>query len=231
MTDRYIDFRSHQVRAALDGRLSQTRRVLKPRLVTMLKDEPEKWGKFLRHFSEAYQENLYVGEWLDGTKSIQSLPYAPGDRLWVRERWSGAWQWRDMKPSDRARTSCPSALQAWYWADGSPEYGDWEKPRPSIHMPRWASRLTLTVTDVRVQRVQEITGRDVVAEGIRCDGCLSCGTNACRDGGCFEAKALFRDLWNSLHGPDAWGANPWVVALTFDVHRCNIDQMEKGHDQ
>jgi len=97
------------------------------------------------------------------------------------------------------------------------------KWNPSIHMPRWASRLTLTVTDVRVQRLQDISAADSIAEGVECETCAAMAQSACHGKGCFSSLADFRALWNSLHGPDAWDANPWVVALTFTVEQRNID--------
>jgi hypothetical protein len=81
-------------------------------------------------------------------------------------------------------------------------------------MPRWASRLTLTVTNVRVQRLQDISVDDAIAEG-RPQG-----------GEFLSARRWFHQLWNSLHGPEAWDANPWVVCLSFQTHRKNIDEME-----
>jgi len=99
---------------------------------------------------------------------------------------------------------------------GAPE-GNLGSIVPSIHMPRWASRLTLTVTDVRVQRLQDISEEDAIAEG----------ANLARSDGRLDPtfRLTFSNLWNSLHGPDAWDANPWVSAITFTVHHCNIDQM------
>lgn len=82
-------------------------------------------------------------------------------------------------------------------------------------MPRWASRLTLIVTDVRVQRLHEISAWDALCEGVR---------KEVHGGACFIEG--FQNLWSSIYGPDAWDANPWVVALTFDVVRKNIDEME-----
>lgn len=205
MTDRPIIFSALMIQSLLDGRKTQTRRVLKP--------QPDYVFRSVVDGSVDSMQRI-IGETISGMESRVTVPlrFATGDRLWVRERWSGAWQWRDMKPSDRAGTSCPSALQAWYWADGSPECGDWEKPRPSIQMPRWASRLTLIVADVRVQRVQEISGEDARAEGALTGD---------------HSVYAFSQIWNSIHGPNAWDQNPWVVALTFDVHRCNIDHMER----
>jgi len=107
-------------------------------------------------------------------------------------------------------------------ADGEmpnhPEHGRalW---RPSIYMPRWASRLTLLVTDVRVQRLQDISEADAIAEGIiptANSQTIDCATERPSDG--------FRALWNSIHGPEAWDANPWVAAISFDVVRANIDE-------
>ena len=96
----------------------------------------------------------------------------------------------------------------------------WRYP---IHMPRWASRLTLTVTDVRVQRVQEISEDDARSEGF---GSLI--TTVDKLGPSITARDGFREIWNSIHGPGAWDANPWVAAISFTVHRCNIDTMEEG---
>ena len=93
--------------------------------------------------------------------------------------------------------------------------------RPSIHMPRWASRITLHITDVRVQRLQDISGYDAVAEGV-----CEFGVEPPLHEDLEEARGHFRDLWNSLYGRDAWDANPWVCALTFTVQRGNIDSSE-----
>ncbi len=116
----------------------------------------------------------------------------------------------------------------WFPADGPvPEKHAgqfWHRARPSIHMPRWASRMTLTVTDVRVQRLQDISEADAVAEGVIHD---SFGGWRGHEGTIGYPTAIwaYHHLWNSLHGPGAWDANPWVVALTFNVQRGNIDQM------
>jgi len=92
-------------------------------------------------------------------------------------------------------------------------------------MPRWASRLTLTVTDVRVQRLQDITEDDAQAEGL-VQAYEGWATDT--QGRCWgpTARDSFVQLFDSLHGTHAWGKNPWVVALTFDVHRGNIDEVQ-----
>lgn len=135
-----------------------------------------------------------------------------GDRLWVRENFSGDYYWNFTPPAQWG----PSKF--WYWADGSPEDGDWTKPRPSIHMPRWASRITLIITDTKRERLQDISDIDALAEGIQ-------ETTFWRDehppGICFSV------LWDALHGDaTAWSANPDVVALSFRVIQANIDAPE-----
>jgi hypothetical protein len=87
--------------------------------------------------------------------------------------------------------------------------------RPSLFMPRWASRLTLLVTDVRVERLQDISEADAIAEGWPNEPGA-----ALRDA---YPIGWYANLWNSLHGHDAWDANPWVVAVTFAAQRGNID--------
>ncbi len=213
MADRPIIFSAPMIRALLDGRKTQTRRVLK--------HQPEEHSKFAGFYSVplsgAFQCKLQ-GE----TKlHTQRMPYAPGDRLWVREAWISHEAYDDLKPSEMGgeepvRYLADGETQTWGW----PDIDIPGRYRHARYMPRWASRLTLTVTDVRVQRLQEISEADAWAEGL---GSLTVttpklgATVTCRDG--------FRDLWNILHGAEAWAANPWVVALTFSVHCNNIDQM------
>lgn len=116
----------------------------------------------------------------------------------------------------------PDLPQIIYAAD---YYGQ-ERPhirwRPSIHMPRWASRLTLRITDVRVQRLQEISEADARAEGapleLRLLDSVRLGATASHTGG-------FERLWESIHGPDSWASNPWVWCLSFRVIHKNIDEV------
>ena len=150
--------------------------------------------------------------WHQTTGTTILPPYDLGDRLWVREAFS----------YDRLDVDRDGILPPWYWADGNPDAGDWTRPKPSIHMPRWASRLTLIVTDVRVQRLQDISEDDARAEGIEHDQDRSRGNVIAwrdyldRGGKCGTAIASFRSLWDSLNAERApWAGNPWVVAVTF----------------
>ena len=212
MTDRPIIFSGPMVQALLAGRKSQTRRVLKP----------QPTGPVVYH--QTLTSGMCVG-------LEREPPYAPGDRLYVREAHAlvpatayrmsqGVVQAIDPEDMDRA------CVYREGWERSKPGTG-W---RPSIHMPRWASRLTLTVTEVRVQRLQEISEADAVAEGIEqarsgrfYDPTVSRGTAAHLGGMFYGPKPAYEVLWNSLHGPDAWDANPWVVAVGFTVEKRNID--------
>jgi hypothetical protein len=209
MTDRPIIFSGPMVRALIEGRKTQTRRLLPkahPRfpqknqirmdVLTYDPQRPEAW----------YWDGVH-----DRVGASYPIPYAPGDRLYVREAvcWVSAWGWRYRADNDDLTEKR--------------EAGEVSRWRPSIHMPRWASRITLTVTEVRVQRLQEISAGDTIAEGVECSTCVEMGESACHGRGCFASRAAYIDLWNSLHGPDAWGANPWVVAVTFTVAMRNID--------
>ena len=218
MSDRPILFSAPMVRALLDGRKTQTRRVLK---------RPT-WAQ-----TEGWPERIMDEQELDGllwwfareTGCLSLLPIPqPGDRLWVRESWqSNGLNW-GKQIKDMRLGAGPIHYMATDKGEWQSYWGGW---KPSIHMPRWASRLTLTVTDVRVQRVQDISGTDSMAEGVECHTCAAMKQSACNGKGCFASVCDFRNLWDSINAKRGygWDVNPWVCAITFDVHKCNIDQM------
>ncbi|WP_245930844.1 hypothetical protein [Methylobacterium radiodurans] len=155
--------------------------------------------------------------------------WAAGDRLWVKETWRATEEW-DARP--------PRAIQPGYTRyEADPctahSYG---KLRPSIFMPRWASRLTLVVSEVRAQRLLDINEEDAEAEGI-CNFAEQHDRPGSWNGlSMVERLALvrtiygsprqaFRHLWEMLHGVDAWNANPWVAAISFTVLQANIDAL------
>lgn len=193
MKERPILMSAPMVRAILAGTKTQTRRVVKP------------------------QPRILAGEllcWKDDALTDDQMaacsPYGqPGDRLWVRETFSGPWC---MEAQDGIAAAPPSkwgeSSEIWYWADGEPTYGDWTRPRPSIHMPRWASRITLEVTGVRVERLQDISTSDAEAEGWP-------GPDAENSISSTYPIAWYSKLWEEINGPGSWTANPWVWVVEF----------------
>lgn len=131
-----------------------------------------------------------------------------GDRIYVREAFSYT---RGEGIADRGGV--------WYWADGNPQHGDWARPKPSIHMPRWASRITLEVTAVRVELLQDISAIDIVSEGaVERAHNDQFGHNPVSrfDGKVYlDLRSLWRAGWESINGPDSWAANPWVWVVEF----------------
>lgn len=202
MKERPILFSGPMVRALLDGSKKQTRRVVKPQPDTAHDGEPywfiggyRVWG-----YRPAPAVPLRAGG------NPLPCPYGQrGDRLWVRE--SFAHMYRDnAQPEKRA----PEDVA--YMADNlTPDpyvYGSW---KPSIHMPRWASRITLEITSVRVERLQDISADDARAEGCP-DRHIPGAEQASVD---LLAKLWYHDLWEQINGPDSWAANPWVWAIEF----------------
>lgn len=193
MTDRPILFSAPMVRALLDGRKTQTRRVLR---------NPEYYGCPTGDCPHQTQAECNAAM---ASLDAEATRFAVGDRLWVREAFAA-----DGKPDDAV---------VWYRAHHEEAQARGPRVdvpwRPSIHMPRWASRLTLTVTDVRVERLQDISEADAIAEGM--------DETAVQHFGC-PIKA-YAALWNSLARTEeaAWSANPWVVAVPFSVAKHNID--------
>lgn len=211
MADRPILFSAPMVRALLAGTKTQTRRLLKPQ------PGPD-------------------GVYSDIRSAKRALRIVKGDWLWVREAW---------RTSIAADTKKPSALEVpgggfgwpvWYGADGgavtwrgSNDGGEGfvtpGKIRPSMFMPRWASRLTLTVTEVRGQRLRVISEEDAIAEGVTLlpSGRYHCGFDEDGEITCKSPVTAYANLWNSIKGDGAWMSNPWVVAYSFTVERRNID--------
>ena len=186
MSEKPILFSGPMVKAILDGRKTMTRRVLKPKKYACLISDG---------WADEYVLDPGNAEWL-----VQYLKFMIGDLLWVREEFSGPWAVTGRPPSQWSTID-----PIWYWADGNPEDGDWTKPKPSIHMPRWASRISLRVTAVKVERLQDISEDDAEAEG-----CDFFGDQT------LAYKGKFAALWAEIHGPGAWDANPWVAAYSFE---------------
>ena len=254
MGDKPIRFSAPMIRALLDGRKTKTRRVLKPQPTPCGGKLPGAIFSNDMCWPTGYGSGIVSNKPFPpaGYLDVHPIKFAIGDRLWVKEAWRARLYNQAVPPRDID----PWATRLHFDADGQPPECDdgtnWDRLRASIHMPRWMSRLTLTVTDVRVQRLQEISEADAVAEGVEPiryewwqgfvrnpDGSRSMmeafGPSDAPPAD-FEhperqvieksATEGFRSLWNSLHGPDAWDANPWVCALTFTTHPRNIDQIE-----
>lgn len=209
MTIRPIMFSAPMVRALLEGRKTQTRRVAK----FVLSNEP---GNFVCENGGGGMIGLTEAD--VPIHAPDYAPYAPGDLLYVRE----AFRETDGGAVFDAAGGCIDFVdpEILYRASERGTYGKW---KPSIHMPRWASRLTLAVTDVRVQRLQDISDKDAMAEGVATVPAAWDIGVANMDSKCCPERIAFRVLWNSLHGTGAWDQNPWVVAVTFTVHKCNVD--------
>lgn len=224
MRERPILFGGPMVRAILDGRKTQTRRVVKPRHDYIVDEIPDALGVY--RVWPYFQPYVYAEP-----QTIEvPCPYGrPGDRLWVKETWGLV---RPYDFTDWNRKSIKdeqSPLASWdlvYRADfglGLPyrtpdrETAYW---RPSIFMKRWASRITLEITDVRVERLHEISEADAVAEGVeRAGGFMTtsgCWRRYTSDGpSCESPRESFRSLWESINGAGSWAANSWVWAISF----------------
>jgi len=194
MSERPIIFSAPMIRALLDGRKTMTRRILKPQPELNsagLWVFPPKWtaAAFVKWGQAAQTDEDGLRLLFESEKAKAALPYAVGDSLWVREAW---------------RTTNPVSYEADY--NREPNDGCRGRLRPSIHMPRWASRITLEVTAVKVERLQNMNRGDAMEEGCPFPN-MAAGPNP---------LDWFRDLWTSLHGPGSWEANPWVAAITFE---------------
>jgi hypothetical protein len=182
MIERGIMFKGHLVREILADRKTVTRRL---NGLAEINRNPDGWRVVNSDpWSVEFAEVNPVGRHLTVRK-----PWREGDRLWVRETW--------------APTGDPAPNEAIYRADEKWSSSRW---RPSIFMPRWASRITLEVVSVRVERLQEITLADIEAEGFGRVGALGQGAT-------FERWAKGWDAINAKRG--SWASNPWVWRIEF----------------
>lgn len=199
MRERPILFSGPMVRAILDGTKTQTRRVIHPQpSCARTAGDPHGW----RWKYQPKKKGAPLVEWGTDTRAWGGLlayaPWKAGDRLWVREAWAahGAFA--------RFGTG-----RVWYRADENPAHvGPW---KPSIHMPRWASRITLEVTGVRVARLQHISEADAIAEGCHdSDGAPTQELSG-------TARGAYALLWDDLNADRGygWDANPWVWVVEF----------------
>ncbi|EAA5984243.1 morphogenetic protein [Salmonella enterica subsp. enterica serovar Anatum] len=196
MKERGMIFNGEMVRAIFDGRKTQTRRIMKV--------QPDEDGL----------AKVIDGPFVDTSGRIYRCPFGiPGDRIWVRETFQGPlFDYEQMEAylEDSSKFEKPEFCQ--YAADGkpAPEYYDADDNlrhgwRPSIHMPRWASRILLEITDVRVERLNNISECDAKSEG---------GPTECTLIG-DKYFPGFRSLWKSIYGKESWAANPWVWVIEF----------------
>lgn len=222
MNARPILFSGEMVRALLDGRKTQTRRIVKPQPETWFNDD----GEFGKHVGLLFQAGVADNPaWLPIEKLAERCPYGqPGDLLSVRETWGPGFTYGGEYPCVfyRADDGCrvkdgARTVAAGHVESRPPDSMRW---KPSIHMPRWAFRLTLELTDVRVERLQDISEADAIAEGF---------AHKHADNGDVKRPASFqfRDLFYDINKRALCDYNPWVWALTFEVHRANVDELLK----
>ncbi|HGW4512212.1 ASCH domain-containing protein [Serratia marcescens] len=218
MKERPVIFNGEMVRAILDGRKTQTRRVM------AVQPESNQFG-LLRITDSTKRSDIGKYHWAEsnatGTHQRSALFSCPfgqvGDRLWVRETFQGP-----LIPEDELSEylgANPDKFQSpaycEYAADGGakPEYVDSDDNtrygwRPSIHMPRWASRITLEITAVRVERLNDISEEDAKAEGVAPSQHIITPPEALY-------RVGFLKLWQSIYGAESWRANPWVWVIEF----------------
>ena len=205
--ERPILFSGSMVRAIIEGRKTQTRRVIKPKHEFFVDDGHDGINR------------VYYPCYVTGEPEPQEIlcPYGSvGERLWVRETWAVVPKVSDDGPKHKAKGDGTGATWRADW-NGNPSGFPW---KPSIHMPRWASRITLEVTGVRIERLNDIDLADCIAEGIewkyRDDKTTHWRDYSGLDVSCTtSAYFSYQTLWESINGPLSWSLNPWVWVVEF----------------
>ena len=233
ITARPILMAAPMVRSTIEGIKTQTRRIVKPqpdlRVTEILLRDDGMWGGFGRAClpDPSPQWNIW-----------RPMPFDVGDLLWVKERHyltdDGHNEYAVFSADESKVREHAATLKR---IKGTIPENIWQKHaklRPSIHMPRKYSRLTLELTDVRVERLQDMEGQhpsesDAIAEGVNKihhgDGAYyySAFRNEPHPKNWCDPTDAYRELWESINGAGSWDLNPWVWVLTFKVHHANVD--------
>lgn len=199
MKEKPILFSGPMVRAILDGRKTQTRRVCK--------DVPCQYAGYVEHrVGHSFWSNHP-----DAQGYVEDCPYgAPGTRLWVRETFAHV---VDSRGDSVTRYWDGKSFKYIYRADATERPTKWTPP---IHMPRVASRITLEITDIRVERLRDISEADAIAEGV--EELNERGTYkdySDHENIWLSARGAYFTLWESINGKGSWNANPWVWVVEF----------------
>ncbi len=254
MADHPMLFSAPMIRALIAGQKTQTRRLTgiedTSKIMDFVKVATDQRGRSVYEMKDRWGSFVSI----PARKNFVTPHYSPrigiGDRVYVREAWRVSQKWEDTPPRDLP----VKTMTVFCEAGGSianQQSGRWEpdfaypdtrpewvgKLRPAMHQPRWASRITLLVDDVRVERLQACSEADAVAEGIvPTDGGFIIPGQYSADGSgrprtARSAISAYDSLWqmiNGVDGPKSWDANPWVVAYTFRVVLQNIDQIARA---
>ena len=223
MKARPILFSSPMIQALLDGRKTVTRRVAKPQPIGCL----TAFAEFAREIHAGQCER---DVWIDEDETQHRCRYGkPGDLLYARETWQRVYdtdgrgkEYSVIQPSG---PRVPNLERIIYRAtdDRDDPAGPRFPWRPAIHMPRSASRLTLRITDVRVERLQEISEADARAEGVSFGNITDQATGEIDR----DAVEAYEQLWESINGKGSWAANPWVFVIAFETIQANVDDVMK----
>lgn len=198
MKERPILFSAEMVQAVLEGRKTQTRRIIKGESGNCID---------VLIYNEKYGKELKCRNHVLDKRSLKKCPYGQiGDRLWVREAWAVNRYHDKLAPRHIDKDS-----SVFYLADEHCTFPydagcSTGKTRPSIFMPRWASRIMLEITDVRVERLNSISKADALAEGINPE-----------KGTPIDSQLGFYDLWCRINGQESWADNPWVWVVEFKM--------------
>ena len=230
-----ILFSGPMVRALLSGTKTQTRRGVKPKIAELLEwfggksdaADDRELDELLGQRTEEKGLRVWCADYPDEGSEVIRSPYGqPGDRLWVRETHAivprTAYAHSDgvqqtLRPDDPYEHDAAIYREGWCRSNGGFRW------RPSIHMPRWASRITLEITAVRVEQLQDISEADAKSEGIeRADDFFGCPCWKCYGDDADvvapdDPTGSYRSLWESINGPGSWNANPWVWVVEFKV--------------
>lgn len=218
MKERGMIFNREMVRAILDGRKTQTRR-------------PVKFPVHDKNLGCELSGNELAGE-LSAGNYLNSAFGKPGDRIWVREAYRFPASLDDVSPTGVGEMAVATGYRkpwaptfyeftgtfsdGWKGFETPPKVSDAGKLRPSIHMPRWASRILLEITNVRVERLNSIHDVDAMREGIQ--NLTTCSHSDFGIPGVVNAQhpvRAFQLLWESIYGEEGWKSNPWVWVIEF----------------